>query len=89
MVLFKQGIKNPELNAHIIQACHIEDYTSTYKMLQHFYHVDTCENNDSVRLQGYVFVEDALTTEFYVPECEVSLINDKPILFLSKTIKKV
>ncbi len=85
-----KGTKNPELNAEIIERCRLQSYSSKYKILEHFYHVDTYFDDAKCRLQGYIYPEDVYSegslASIYVPECDVSYMDDRLILFFSSIV---
>lgn len=80
------GVKNDTLNQEIIEKCGLKSYQSKYKILEHFYHVDTYIDENKARLQGYVYPKD-LHRENYagitIPECEVSYMDDELILYIT------
>lgn len=80
------GYKNPELNQEIIEKCKLSPYFSTYRILKHFYHVDTYIDETKARLQGYVYPEDLYSEDvmsIVIPECEVAYMDDRLILFFT------
>ena len=83
------GVKNPTLNNAIIEMGQLRYWMSKARLLTHFYHVDTYGDDNSYRLQGYVFVKDIVgVPDLGIPECEVAYMDDEFILFMSFRIRK-
>jgi hypothetical protein len=85
--VYCKGNKDAELNSRIIDACGLKDYQSKYRILEHFFHVDTYIDERGARLQGYVYPKELhepnQTCQISIPESEVAYMDDELILFMT------
>lgn len=80
------GQKNDDLNKEIIRKCGLLEYMSRYRILKHFYHVDTYIDSERARIQGYIYPKDLYSedgNEIYIPESEVSFMDGELILYIT------